>query len=56
MSYKRYRRRVITSRPRDYQICIHFLSWGDSYIVLKTSDFEIIREFGENMETASVQR
>ena len=54
MSYKRYRRRVITSGPRDDQIFIHFWSWGDSYLVLKTSDFEIIREFGENMETASV--
>ena len=54
MSYKRYRRRAIISRPRDYQIFIHFWSWSDSYLVLKTSDFEIIREFGENMETASV--
>ena len=53
MSYKRYRRRVITSGPRDYQILIHFGSWGDSYLVLKTSDIEIIREFGENMEAAS---
>ena len=54
MSFKRNRRRVITSGPRDDQIFIHFWSWGDSYLVLKTSDFEIIREFGENMETASV--
>ena len=54
MSYKRYRRRVITSTPRGYQIFIHFWSWGDSYLVLKMSDFEIVREFGENMETASV--
>ena len=54
MSYKQYRRRVITSTPRHYQIFIHFWSWGDSYHVLKTSDFEIIREFGENMETATV--
>ena len=53
MSYKQYRRRVIIGL-RDDQIFIHFWSWCVSYRVLKTSDFEIISEFGENMETASV--
>ena len=54
MSYLCYRRRVITSTPRDHQIFIYFWSWGYSYLVLKTSDFEINREFDENLETASV--
>ena len=54
MSYKRYRRRFISSKPRDYQIFIRFWSWGDSYLVLNTSDFEIDRDFDENMDTASV--
>ena len=54
MSHKRYRRRVITSKPRDYQIFIRFVAWGDSYLVLKTADFEILREFDENRQTASV--
>ena len=52
MGYKPYLRRVITSRPRDYQIFIHIWSGYDSYLRLKTADFEIISKFGENRETA----
>ena len=52
--YKQYRRRVITNRPRDYKIFIRFWFRGDSNLNMKTADFEIIREFGANRETASV--